>query len=458
MRVLAANLKLFYQYRLLWSDYFFLAVHASVGWFLAHSGSPDNADIGSVVSVGVMLVVLAVGSVVGSMRRHLAARTVCLSLPGYHLIWRQLTFTVGLFVTSVGTLAFLRYLPPEGHAVMPSVQMALGAFGAHLVLYLMGVFISVEIGHAPGGPMIVGAFLPFLGFWGRNHSDPFAAVTGIVIHSPGLFIVLSAATAVLAWRSLGRRPHVRKSGRTRRHALIPSASAPFFLARAHRSRHLAPVKYVWGTLYAMSVPGNPWRPCAVSLGLSGTLCVITSTCLGTRMPLYMLVVLFAIAILYNELLPLYGNVLPTAGRHERLLATLAALIVLTFTTVLSIAIPIAIIDLLAAFLPDREVGFLRLGYTPISLWLVMLPVVAVPLGSLANLAFDCQSTERLFPIGLVLVGVLVAGRVVCPWMSPVPLSYVVLLTVVSWGFCALGIRRIVMENDLMSPRQWFGRS
>jgi hypothetical protein len=453
MRILIANLKLFYQYRLLWCDYFFLAVHASVGWSFAHSGSGDNAHVGDVVSVGVMLLVMAVGTVVGFMRRHLAVCTVCLSLPSHRLTWRQLTFVVGLFVAFVGALVFLRYLSPERHAAMPSVQRGLAAFGVHFVVYLMGVFISVEFGRAPGGPMIFGAFLPFLGFWGRNHSDSFAAITGVVINSPGFVIILSTATAVVAWRSLGRQPYHRGSGRTTCHGSIHSVWATFFLARAHRSRYLAPAKYVWGTLYGMAMPGNPWRVCARSLALSGLVCVVLGTYLGTRAPLYMLVILFAIAILYNEHFPLYGNVLPTAGRNERFLATLAALVVLTFTTVLSVAVPIAISDLLAPFLPEFEVAGLKISYTPISLWLVMLPVVAVPVGSLCNMAFDCRSIERLFPIAFVFVVVFVAGHVVCSWMTPVPLSYVVLFTVLPWGLCTLGARCIAMENDLVSPQR-----
>jgi hypothetical protein len=167
----------------------------------------------------------------------------------------------------------------------------------------------------------------------------------------------------------------------------------------------------------------------------------------------MFAILFGIAIGYDEYHPLHGDMLPGAGREQRFFATMASLTVVTFTTVLAIAVPIAISDLLAPLLPEFQVAGLKIGYAPMSLWLVMLPVIAVPVGSLCNTAFERRSIEHLLSIALVLAAVLIAGQVVCSWMTPVPLFYVVLITALPWGLCALGFRRIAMQNDLVSPRR-----
>lgn len=451
MRILIANLKLFYQRRFFWVAYFGLLVGLFVCWTLIPMSSTDADRANSVRPLGVMMLMLAVGSLVGNMRRHLTSRMVCLPLPGHRLAWRRFTFLAGLVIAAVGSFVFVGHM---GGTNVPSgalAQVLFTAFGANLTIYLIGACTAGRL-DVPVGPMAIGHLFIFLGFYGRSHAESCVALTRSVIESPGPIVALSAATGAFVWLWLGRRTYLREAGRARRANVGYLSREGFFLGRARRSRDEGPFRHIWGALYAMSLPGSPSQVCGIMLAFLNTVFVIFATYLRMGTPALVFPV-FVIGAMYSPCVPLYGTVSPTAGRDERALATIASLMVFACAAVISVAVPIGALDLLEPILPIFELGGIRFAYTPISLWAVLLLGAVVPVAGLLDLAFYDELYLLLLTKGFLALVVVIAMYVLSSWMAPVPLTCVVVLTVVPWGLCAFGIRRIAMESDLVSQRR-----
>lgn len=453
MRILIANLRLFFQRRMFWTAYLWLVVGPLAGWTLVHTGSAAAEDARRTVPVGVLLLILGAGSLVGNMRCHIVSHTVFLLLPGQRLAWRRVTLLGGLIVAFVGAFFFVGYVDVND---IPSGRLTLAlltAFGANLAVYLIGACTASDFMRVAFGPLMIGHSFVFVGFYGRTHSDSLAAVTNEIIGHGSVVIPFAAATAIIAWLRLGRQERHQVSRRARRIGTTRSARGQFILARARHCDCLTPAKYVWAALYTMSRPSNPWRVCSRLFMLVNSVCVVIVTYLSPEGAPALAILIFAVGPFWSHGVPLYGKMVLTAGREERFLATMASLIVFTGAVILSITVPVIALDLLGPILAWFNVGAVTSGYTPIRLWVVLLLSAVVPVSSFLDLEFYDEPGLLLMTkvcLGAVMV---IAIHVVLSWATPVPLLYVVLFTVLPWGLCALGVHNIAMQSDLVSQRQ-----
>lgn len=452
MRVLVANLRLFYQRRIFWMAYFLLSMTAYLSWKLAHLWLASGASAHGAFVFSVMLLALAAGLLAGNMHRHLGSYPVCFVWPGQQLAWRRFIFLGALICGLVGSVLVVPGMDTIDNTPGGLALALLALFGVYLTVYLIGACSAHNSLFPVRSMWIVGAY-PLLGLYGGHHPGLFGNFARVIIVSPGPVVMLSAATATFAWVWLGQQGHPR-AYRQRGHCRATrSCWGEFLLERARRGRYEGVAKHVWGTFHAMSPPGSSHRSSLCTLVLLNIGSVIVATYLSPTGAYLLAMPLFIFGAAYVERVPLYETLLCTAGREERFVATIASLTLLACSVVVSVALPVVALDLLQPILPAFEIGGLRFAYAPISLWVVLLLGAAVPVAGLLDLACYDEPWLLLVTEGFLAVVVIIAMHVVSSWTAPVPFVWAFALTVAPWGLCALGVRSIAMESDLVPKRR-----
>lgn len=449
MRILIANVKLFFQRFVYWVVYLGLLSGFVAAGALGRLGSSPEFSIRHWIPVGVMFVMFIAGLLVGNVREHTASRMVCFMLPGRRVIWRRFTFVCGLILALVGSFVFVKYAKVNG-VLNDSLGLGLwAAFAANLTAYLIGTCCAFGRMDFPVGAFVLTQSLVFIGAYAIRHPDSSAHFAQAVLGAPVFMSGVAIVTAVFAWRRLGRERRrgsvcVPKEGR-----LSDSPVSRFLLSRSHRCQPLAPARYIWGTLHALSLPGNPrWRAVGISLILNAVLVVIVTY--GLSVMAFCLVVsplLLGVAFSGDALF--YSKRILAVGREEWFLSIMTALWTSAGVVVLSVVGPIISLDLLQPVLARFEITSKALHYTPVSLWVVVVLGALVPLACLVDIFFLYVPNALAWSnILLVLIGG-AALYVVHLWTTPVPLVAIVLLTAVPWMFCAVVVRYVALHTDLV---------
>jgi hypothetical protein len=465
MRVLLANLKLFYQCRALWLIYFLVA--SSLFWTCFFRGSRDDAAVISFTWMGTICgISLAVGAMVAIVQMGVIAAPLSFCLPEHRIVLRKLVLLVGLVLCLLVLSLEFAKAPPT--SLSPAFLS-----GVSLTAYFAGVSIGPMFRYGSMGGILGAIFLPMVGtLLDLERSRVFVATTASGIAA----ILLGVVSAVAVWLWLGRTdlfrrrcgrpwldaslwwdPAAREKYRwmvasSRERPVSGGRADRLLLGIVTRCRNGNVAKYVWGRLYTWLLPGAGGRPCLGFVSLYG----LGSVALAWHMwgdPLFIaFAALFAGEIPGHS--PLHSSMLVAGGRRERFWATMASILILGAILTLSVILAFETVVVVVGahvFAEPLRAGHPELltdRQMPLNLRFIFLLLALFPIGRFLEVRL-CRSrgwmvfaqTALMAP----LIWLIVFQRA---WSLAIPVECVAPAFVLSWVLCTYGVYRIAMRSDL----------
>jgi hypothetical protein len=473
MRVLLANLKLFYQCRVLWLVYLLVAS------FLVVSGGFDLRMRSVMGGIGfargayftwmglVCAIGLAVGTIAASVQMEVLPRPFSFCLPNHRAVLRRFIFLVGLMVTVVVSLLW----PAKNVSASLSPVYFSGVIAT---AYFIGVSIGLTFrGAVMGFVLLLILFLPMGGSTlDRKASTELAVATT----SATATIMLGAVSASAVWWWLGRTDLFRRCcgrpwlgllglwnptakenyrlahlsarvGRTPR----PTADG-FLLNRTRDCEDRSTAKYVCGAFYTWLLPGGGGRCSTAWNGCFGLVSAVLAWYMPSMAPFF--IVNAAVLAWIPGSIPLRSPLLVAGGRRERFFTTMASVVVLGIIVTLSITVAFSAMDLMEG---HTILGWVRIEapksslymkIPPMNLRLVILLTALFPIARLSEIKLGGTGFGVRIARPIVFLPSLMLAmhkRALLMTISP---TCVALAFVLSWIACTYGVYRTAMRSDL----------
>jgi hypothetical protein len=478
MRVLRANLKVFYRCRSVWAGCSLFVFLSWLNWFFLRLPTKADHTGHNIVLLELIFGVLAIGAAIGVMQLAIAMHPLSFCLPGHRTAVRSFVFLMGTIVGLASSSLFVfliaRASIPLGRSALAFSSM----FCASLALFLMGAACPFHKTGLVTGILLALPLVMVFAFAGpvAGLFPPLPVVIEhILIHCGGLVIASGSLFAAGAWVWLGREPwFLRTGGDWWRQGLFrrrvpstatdqasPLASIEGPMGRAilramARCEYANVPRYLWGALYAWLLPGGGGR---ASLILTGLLSV-GSGALAWYMP-SMGPFLIANACISSAFgtwtLPTAMNspLLVTGGRRERFFTSVTLTIVLgvivTCGAVLAVVTMkwLGVPTLLQATNPEGSRSYWEAVATqPTNLRLAFLLTALFPISSLLGMRLRGRKFwASIAQEGVVLL-VFIPALFTRPLLLATSPSCVALVFILSWIVCIYGVHRIAMRSDL----------
>ncbi len=471
MRVLLANLKVFYQWRSVWAAGGLFVFLFGFNWSFFRFPPEAHQAGHNILFFELIFAVLGLGAAVGVLQLMIASHPLSFCLPGHRTAVRRLVFGMGIAVSLASSCAFVFLI---ARASIPPGRPALSlccVFCASLALFLMPAACPFS-----RAGWLIGLLLAFPVFMTLAFAGPTVgllpslpvAIEHVVVHCSGPVAVFGILVAAGAWVLLGREPWFLRTGGDRRQGLFrrgvrstvidqvwrlasgEGAMGRVILRAMSRCEYASAPRYLWGTLYAWLIPGGGGRIQLILTVATALACGAIAWYLPSVGSLF---IMMMVSYDTPSEISLYSNLPIAGGRRERFLATLLLQMIVGVVWTTSIALSFAAIDLVQLYLPPGGVrpSDLEGGVVRVDVRLAVLLTAFYPLLSFMELALDRSVKSfamRVFILAFLYLPIMFAQ----PWLIGVPPAYVFLALSGSWLVCAYGLYRITMRRDLVSGR------
>lgn len=457
MSRLMANLKMYYQRRILWIVYAVMALIAAPGVFVEHG---ENVFL---VLPGFMLFA---GILAGSMQLEIMNKLFAWPLPGHARINAKVLFIIGGGVSLLWAVALL-FLPADtwGDRCMTSAC----AFFFALASYWFGVFMIFKSSNAS----FVFSLIP-LAWFAFNFLEVHQMILKILSDywAPAMGLVI--LENIFAWRILTRKgfsrkfcaknmlsafdawnpEKVRRFGQKKmvRQAACEVSEDPridnFFLKRIAGRPVMDRVKYVWGAFYShfgvICLRKKDWTRFFVVM--APILCV-----LGYMQPSADFLFLMPGLMVANMHFGVRSGLPIPAGRKERFWAVLPLALAITLSATAVVSLLAALTLPLMAILPSVTIKGHHFVYQAMDLRLFMMPLFMIPIGLAIKLVFFRHA--RVMYAGVLLFFVLMTQMLFNQDLVILKDLYVIsihsgLLILGSWFVFAAVLRHICQSRSL----------
>jgi hypothetical protein len=461
MRILLANLELLLERRGLWLTCLFYGVLIGLGVLMAQV--LENVALFMALAAAA----LPAGWTVAGTQVEVASKPFSFCLPGRGRSIRRFIFLVGLALSAVAGWALAMGQAMGG--AYPAEVVHLLCLGSCLTLgiYLVGVGLAFLLRNSPVVSGLMGLLVWGLFMFEALHPNSF-----LVVRDYSLAVILAGVCmAVVAWW-LGRANRFRaycdkpvlgplfardnaEVQRKREAMAAANLSRPlpaidrYFVGAIASCQHPGGAKCLWGTLYMALLQTMAERKMAILAGLMVFACFLWAGYDPSGAPFFIIVFPLIGATSVDELRRSVSCVSPIAGgRRERFYATIALLGLAAGISVLGLLVVALVLNLLMPFVPEVSIGGRPLVFHPLPLGLFKLPMMAFPLLGLASFWCAGRSVGRSIPgTAVFIAGMLLGSRAMA--VCGVPLQTVLLVTILSWLVCVLGVYGIAMRSDLV---------
>jgi hypothetical protein len=475
MRVLLANLKHFYQCRVLWFLYLFVAFNLLLLGGLGlrvHSfrGAAGGIEGTSFCGMGVICAVsLVVGAIVASLQMDVISKPFSFCLPDHRTILRKLVLLVSLAVS----LFVLSLEFAKGSLWNPAPPYL---FGVSLTAYFVGVGVGLMSRY--GAAVVFSATLALLlggAMLDLRESSGYVVTTVSAI----VAILLGMGSAVAVWQWLGRtglfrrrcgKPWlgvaglwnpgawekyrwVRLSAKASR--ALPSRAERFLFDTMSSCRYGSAAKHVWGALYTWSLPGGGGRSRTISMGLLGLASGVVACHFPQIGPFFVAnASVYGGDVLRNP--PANSHLLVAGGRRERFFATMALIIVLGAIVTGGLMLGAIAADLLGIRSPmsepyrEYQESYIHAVVTQaMNLRLVVLFAALFPVSRWLEIRFLGRRVGARGTQMMLLLSAVLFGQFTLPLLAPIPPVYVAFVFLLSWVAGLYGVYRTIMRSDLV---------
>ncbi|NLD45016.1 MAG: hypothetical protein GX657_16165, partial [Chloroflexi bacterium] len=437
------NLRIFYQHRVLWCFYAWVALVSTPVVLLAIGRAPPHPGL----CARVLVVSLIMGIAAAALQHEILVRPFSFLLPGHRHMPRRVLTMVGLLVTLPLGLVALRCAVPDAL----TGWLAVAAL-ASLALAVYSLAVAASLPRRVMNPII--GFLPLI-LTGLSLLDLPVAIEWAVLNNPTWVILGSLIASLLAWRSLGdeglaRRLcgsrslalfesfDLRKAQEYRRQAFAerlsktgdqgtPTWREGFFLARMDASRPHRTGRAAWGALYERFGVYPPRTILQMTASMAMVLPFGYGASLGT-VSLANIAYVAASLATFHAVLPASYTVPLPLSRRQRFLATLAGLAGLALVILALLALLCLASHLLAPHLSPIVFKGMTMPYRAMSPGGLGLALLLTPIGAVTRI-FVRGNFLRLLPMMIVLMTYWV-------WMPPylaLPAATQALATAAAWA-------------------------
>ncbi|MEN6334827.1 MAG: hypothetical protein ABFE01_11240 [Phycisphaerales bacterium] len=455
MRILTANLRLFYQNVNLWIYYVVVAflICAAVQ---IRSWAPSFASRDGILYATLVVVTIPLSQIAAWMPLHIAGHAFGLFLPNHRSVMRRLVFLIGPVVCLIIAAA----LPGDGIPASRWGEVFCATFFLNLTVFLICAGLMIVTDGIGTIPAIGG--LVALCFW-AGHLYP--TITLLVREEPHSVILFGLVTTVLTWLLLGRQSSRRRDGYVDeihnsslfaacREASEPGESldAVFSWIESRLLHAMTPSRcgciagYAIGSLYEELLRFRlAWKgDLARALGL---------TLWAGYVPSWRCYLAISLAFALSETShrSIFSHLSFAKGRRERWSAAIASLVARS-GLMLSLALLVLLAtNLLLPLIPEVKAAGIALRYHPVSLrWLLFL-IVSWPVVNLLTLCMAGNPVRKA-----VAFLVLIAGTSCFLWffesgrsLEDAPWIIGGLAAGTSWCVYVLGTFWFVRRSDLM---------
>ncbi len=451
MQVLLANLRLFYQHRVLMlMGVFYILL--SLTLFVRADGEGALAAL--------IAVAFAIGVTVAAMQMDVVSKAFSFCLPYHRVAVRRFTFLTGLVVSVALSLLLGQYPGQAGMTWDRRALVLLSPLSASMIAYLSGTVIGLCVGI----PVVVLVFTPFIAV-GAVLTDLHVKIESAVIHAPVCIVAAAMISGIVGWLWLGRpawfrrrctRPWIGFSDLdnlpkmeqyhqaracVRPKTGLNSRIDRFFLGRITSHTRGEWLKCVWGALYAPVLQiAQSWKR---HLFILSTVLVVAGY-IPSVIP-FIAGVLLPVTIISLLRPPVCVKSVVAEGRREKFITMIVLLTVLANAAVLIVASLAAISNLVALLVPEVNAGNFTFSFRAINLRTVWYPIIVLPIMSLLHILSYIIKPVLLvaltMPLGLLLI-------VYFLFFAATPPIYVIGCITLSWIICFLVVYWIAMRSDL----------
>ena len=475
MRILIANLKLLHQRLVVWFVLPQLLITGWLSWFVVSGSLSLKVRAENIWPIGALIIAFAAGLTLGAVQLRIALRPLSFCLPGHLVASRRLLFLVGVFVSYVASVIFVKFVDQDGLSCGQLILALCAAFSASLTLYFIGAMLALGRMGLWMGYLSVMVCWTGLGVLGLVFSPFLGAIGRIIIGFPVPVIVLGTIVATKTWLWMGRLSRFqalcakfhRRPVRVLPGGTWYSVDIRFFPATLNRalqelfedvflrimrrcegSRHW---QYSLGAIYTTLLFGLTHRWILVALALLFSVGLITSMYFPSLAPLWIVTMSVFLANAIRHAPPCsHARSVIGAGRRERMGATLVSASVLCFLCLLFVSLMVIISRFIVGFLPD--IG----SASPAQLnpRFILFAAALFPVGGLSVLVSFRGSPLAGLPSALVCVFVLL-DTYAPYWYVTIPTGYILASAALAWLLFGLAVRRVALRTDLWSP--WYPR-
>ncbi len=450
MRVLLANLKHFYQHRVL----MLVVVYCFLLGLAVFAQAKEEMALPALI-----ILEFAVGVTIASMQMDVVSKASSFCLPYHRATVGRFIFFIGFIVSVAVPLLFSRH---SGQAGMTSDRSALvwsAAFSAGMIAYLSGAGLGLCVRF----PLLILIPAPWIVLGGILFGLHMR-IEWAIVHAPVPVIVAAVASGAVFWLWLSRSTwfrhrctrlwigfsDVNDSSKIYQYRQSSAWARPkarayphidgFFRSMMARHRRCERLRGVWGALYAMALQEIPfWKQRVFTflmvLLLAGYIPPIVPFVAGIFVPLG--ITSFPVS--------LYLKSFVADGRREKLIVLIVVLTGLTSKAVLIIVSLAVISNMIALLAPEVSMGDFTFRYRAISLRAVWYPIIVCPIVSVLHI-LSC--TIQPAPLGVLATSLGILLIVYFMSFAGTPSLHVIGGVAASWIICFLIVYWIAMRSDL----------
>jgi hypothetical protein len=417
MSILTANLKHLYQRRGLWLFHLLWGLFAYLN--IQNVVNKPRAGKGEFV-ISALFMIYLVGVIIAVMQTEILNKPFTYCLPGHRKIVRQFLFLIGIIVSLLYSLFFLKY---PGLHLWQLFPVVLSAFSIFLTFYWFAVIFAFSSQNNAAWINILIFGVAFIVIIFNLH----IILEGQIVRFPGIFITIGILSSIFSWRWLGKdglarrfcdkpllglfdvwnREKMRKYGQARiaakgdKKLRTNPKVEEFFLTRMHKCRSFGVGRYIWGSLYTTYGPALSQN----KNSLFGLLFILLALCfcgyIGTAATSMLFIFPILMVILIG--LPLYSNMLITGGRRERFVTTMTLVVIMTVMMTAAVAILTLVTVMIEPCMPDIVLRGHSFTFQASDLRLSFLLLMLIPIGFIFNLIFYRKLFYRAVFIMLVFM-------------------------------------------------------